>query len=35
VRYEKLERSFVALNQLAAPIIALRKVPFDVNIIYG
>ncbi|CAN7431213.1 transposase [Paraburkholderia hospita] len=35
VRYEKLERSFVALNHLAAPIIAFRKVPLDVNIIYG
>ena len=27
VRYEKLERSFVALNHLAAAIIAFRKVP--------
>jgi putative transposase len=35
VRYEKLERSFVALNHLAAAIIAFRKVPHDVNIIYG
>lgn len=35
VRYEKLERSFVALNHLAAAIIALRKVPADINIIYG
>ena len=35
VRYEKLERSFVALNHLAAAIIAFRKVPADVNIIYG
>jgi transposase len=35
VRYEKLERSFVALNHLAAAIIAFRKVPVDVNIIYG
>ena len=35
VRYEKLERSFVALNHLAAAIIAFRKVPLDVNIIYG
>lgn len=35
VRYEKLERSFVALNHLAAAIIALRKVPLAVNIIYG
>lgn len=35
VRYEKLERSFVALNHLAAAIIAFRKVPHEVNIIYG
>lgn len=35
VRYEKLERSFVALNHLAAAIIAFRKVPSAVNIIYG
>jgi IS5 family transposase len=35
VRYEKLERSFVALNHLAAAIIAFRKVPMTVNIIYG
>lgn len=35
VRYEKLERSFVALNHLAAAIIAFRKVPISINIIYG
>lgn len=35
VRYEKLERSFLALNHLAAAIIAFRKVPLSVNIIYG
>jgi IS5 family transposase len=35
VRYEKLERSFVALNHLAAAIIVYRKVPTKVNIIYG
>jgi transposase len=35
VRYEKLERSFVALNHLAAAIIVFRKVPADVNITYG
>jgi IS5 family transposase len=35
VRYEKLERSFVALNHLAAAIIAFRKVPLIINIIYG
>ena len=35
VRYEKLDRSFVALNHLAASIIAFRKIRLDVNIIYG
>ena len=35
VRYERLERSFVALNHLAAAIIAFRKVPLSINIIYG
>ena len=35
VRYEKLARSFVALNHLAAAIIAFRKVPLKINIIYG
>ena len=35
VRYEKLDRRFVALNHLAASIIALRKIRLDVNIIYG
>lgn len=35
VRYEKLHRSFMALNHLAAAIIAFRKVPLAVNIIYG
>ena len=35
VRYEKLERSFLALNHLAAAIIAFRKVHLKVNIIYG
>ena len=35
VRYEKLERSFLALNHLAAAIIAFRRVPLTVNIIYG
>jgi putative transposase len=34
-RYEKLERSFVALNHIAAAIIAFRKVPLKINIIYG
>jgi transposase len=33
VRYEKLERSFLGLNHLAAAIIAFRKVPLAVNII--
>lgn len=35
VRYEKLERSFLALNHLAAAIIAFRKVPLKGNMIYG
>ena len=35
VRYEKLERSFIALNHIAAAIIAFRKVKLTVNIIYG
>lgn len=35
VRYEKLARSFMALNHLAAAIIALRKIKLTVNIIYG
>jgi IS5 family transposase len=35
VRYEKLHRSFMALNHLAAGIIAFRKCKLEVNIIYG
>jgi transposase len=35
VRYEKLGRSFMALNHLAAAIIAFRKVSLEINIIYG
>src|SRR4030095_4880501 len=35
IRYEKLERSFLALNHLAAAIIAFRRAPLTVNIIYG
>ena len=35
VRYEKLDRSFLALNHLAASIIAFRKIKLDVSIIYG
>jgi hypothetical protein len=35
MRYEKLERSYMALNHLAAAIIAFRKVPSDINVIYG
>jgi len=35
VCYEKLERSFLALNYLAAAIIAFRKVPLSINMIYG
>lgn len=34
VRYEKLERSFVALNHIAAAIIAFRKVKLTASIIY-
>ncbi|OIQ79425.1 hypothetical protein GALL_388410 [mine drainage metagenome] len=35
VRYEKLEHTFLALNHLAAAIIALRKIILPTNIIYG
>ncbi|MGH9625904.1 MAG: IS5/IS1182 family transposase, partial [Bryobacteraceae bacterium] len=35
VRYEKRADSFLALNYLAAAIIAFRKVPTQLNIIYG
>ena len=35
VRYEKLERSYLALYHLAAAIIVFRKVPMKANIIYG
>jgi putative transposase len=36
VRYEKLERSFIALNHLAAAVITFRKVAAaKVNVIYG
>jgi hypothetical protein len=35
VRYEKLERSFMALNHLAAAIITCRKIKNSINIIYG
>lgn len=35
VRYEKLHRSFVALNMLAAAIICFRNVPAKLNILYG
>lgn len=34
VRYENLDRSFLALNHLAASIMALRKIKLTVNIIY-
>ncbi len=34
-RYEKLERSLVALNHIAAAIIAFRKVSLKIRIIYG
>jgi len=35
VRYKKLDRSFLALNHLAAAIMTLRKIKFVTNIIYG
>lgn len=35
VRYEKLDRSFLALNHLAASIMAFRKIKSGQNIIYG
>ena len=35
VRYEKLERSYLALCHLAAAIIVFRKVRGEINIIYG
>jgi IS5 family transposase len=35
VRYEKLERSFLALHHLAAAIIVYRKINAQINIIYG
>ena len=35
VRYEKLDRSFLALNHLAVSIMAFRKIKLDINVIYG
>ena len=35
VRFEKLDRSFLALNYLAASIIAFRKIKLTANTIYG
>jgi transposase len=35
VRYEKLHRSYLGLNMLAAAIIGFRHVPAKINIIYG
>jgi transposase len=35
VRYEKLDRSFLALNHLAASIMTFRKIKSEQNIIYG
>ena len=35
VRHEKLDRSFLALNHIAAAIIAFHKVRATINIIYG
>jgi putative transposase len=34
IRYEKVEHSFVALNHIAAAIIAFRKAKLTVNITY-
>jgi transposase len=35
VRFEKLERSYLALCHLAAAIIVFRKIGLPENIIYG
>jgi len=35
VRYEKLDRSFLALNHLAASSMTFRKIESEQNIIYG
>ncbi len=35
VRYEKLDRSFLALNHLAASFMTFRKTKSGENIIYG
>jgi transposase len=35
VRYEKTDRSYMALMMIASAIIAFRKVPGQSNIIYG
>ena len=35
VRYEKTHHSYLALNMLAVAIICFRKVPSEINIIYG
>ena len=35
VRYEKTDVSYLGLNMLAASIICFRKVPGEINIIYG
>ena len=35
VRYEKLDRSFLALNHLVASIMAFRKIKLDINVVYG
>jgi putative transposase len=35
IQYEKLDRSFIAPNHLAAVIMAFRKIKLEVNIIYG
>ena len=35
VRYEKLEHTYLALDHLAAAIVAMRKIDLPVDIIYG
>jgi transposase len=35
VRYEGLDRSFLALNHLVASIMAFRNIMLDIDIIYG
>lgn len=35
VRFEKMDRSYLALVMIASAIIAYRKVPGEINMIYG